>query len=295
LRDQKKGDQFVLRESVTEVFSGDDFGVEGAGSEASSLVFSSNNSARSPLNCERWILIEGRCEHENKRFRIVPCGRRVCAYCGPIGRWRIAERIAFGVRQFWPAAWLVLTWATPEAEESAFKKKAVRQVNEFLRKLFRERGVKRLPVAKTWELTGRGRLHCNLIVGNWKFVKQKRLQELWGARVWVERVKESERIGREVAKAYSPEGLGGYLAKLEQAVPVDWGRRCSFSREWPKLPKSGIPRLGDVIWRMAEGMSRVDFFREAWTDGGLVECEPGEYANHSEDCMCFVRSQDPDG
>ena len=126
-------------------------------------------------------------------------------------------------------------------------------------------------------------------------MKQKRLQELWGARVWVERVKESERIGREVAKAYSPEGLGGYLAKLEQAVPVEWGRRCSFSREWPKLPKGGISRLGDVIWRMAEGMSRVDFFREAWTDGGLVECEPGEFANHSEDCMCFVRSQDPDG
>src|SRR5262249_21728670 len=151
----KKGDQFVLRESVTELFSGDDFGVDGDGSEASSLVFSSDNSAKSPLNCEKWILIEGCCEHDNKRFRIVPCGRRACAYCGPIGRWRIAERIAFGVRQFWPAAWLVLTWATPEAEESAFKKKAVRQVNEFLRKLFRERGVNRLPVAKTWELTGR--------------------------------------------------------------------------------------------------------------------------------------------
>jgi hypothetical protein len=91
-------------------------------------------------------------------------------------------------------------------------------------------------------------------------------------------------------------GRFGWLPReLEQAVPVEWAQRCSFSREWPKLPKGGIPRLGDVIWRMAEGMSRVDFFREAWTDGGLVECELGECANHSEDCMCFVRSQDPDG
>src|SRR5262245_40144350 len=102
-------------------------------------------------------------------------------------------------------------------------------------------------------------------------------------------------ISMKVAKAYSPEGLGGYLAKLEQAVPIEWGRRCSFSREWPKLPKGGIPRLGDVTWRMAEGMSRVDFFREAWTAGGLVECAPGVYANHAEGCMCFVCNVVRDG
>ena len=89
--------------------------------------------------------------------------------------------------------------------------------------------------AATYELTKAGRIHINLIAGPWEFIPQRTLEQIWGARLWVERVKNDAAIARESAKSYSPEALGGYLAKLEQAV--SYGRRCSFSKGWPKLPK----------------------------------------------------------
>lgn len=194
----------------------------------------------------------------------------------------MAERIAWGVQAIersggW-CAWLVLTWPQDVA-----KPVAVRQVNGFVKWL---RG--RLPglaVAKTWELTKAGRLHCNLIAGPWAFVPQAELQRRWGSLVWVERVRDDVAVGREVSKAYSPGSLGGYLLKLEQAVPTD--RRVGFSRNWPQVPGSPV-RRGLVQWELADTVTEVGFHLDLRA-GLLVELRPGEWARVRDVpwCRCF--------
>jgi len=293
--------------------------VEGARSPASSpgsvrdsvphlLSFpKSHNSANSDLpQCPNPSWARGVCEpHGNVHHRAVPCKRRDCPVCGPQGRLRIAQRIAWGVRTYGAdnCAWLTLTFDTEMAEETWWKPIATRRVSNLVRWLRKKRGMSALEYADTYELQRRGRLHINLICSDWKYVPQKLLQERWGARVWVSKVIDTSEyaLGAEVAKAYSPEGLGSYISKLEQAVPAEWGRRVSFSRGWPKLPGpddglDGSPlslRPSDAV-----GIVRWESMTEAWLgrerdDKGSVELRPGEYAVGSvkPNCDCFMSSK----
>ncbi len=262
------------------------------------LVFSPNNSAGEPSasRCRNPILLKGRCfDHGNKRYRMVPCKRRDCESCGRVGRLRIAQRIAYGVRTIRGSekgcAWLVGTFASQEAEDPSFKKKARRKVASFIRALRKETGVD-LQYALTWELTtARHRLHVNVIIGPWVRIPHKRLVELWGARISVEWVKDDRAMGIEAAKPYSIEGLSGYLSKLDQAVPREWGRRVSFSKGWPKVPKEGLPRVGQIVWSYPDQEERIEFHVHEG-EGRFIEVEPGEFAYPGESCMCFVLSKD---
>ncbi len=155
----------------------------GGGRHFFSLVSSPNNStreSRNGLKCANPFLLLGTCTHGSKRYRLVPCKRRDCEACGRVGRRRIAERIAYGVRQFWPCAWIVLTFAVADAESPVWKKQAVKRLGVFIRALRKELGVK-LEYAATYECTARGRLHINLIIGPWSFIEQRWLCELLGA------------------------------------------------------------------------------------------------------------------
>lgn len=239
--------------------------------------------------CPGAFLVVGSCDqHSHNRYRKVPCGRRSCEVCGPIGRRRIAERIACGVYQFERCAWIVLTFKDIKAEKPTWKKEAVKRLGVFVRALRRELGI-RLEYASTFELTKRRRLHINLIIGPWTFISQKKLSALWGARIWVEWVKNRHGMGREAAKSHDPRSLGGYVSKLEQAVPVEWGKRCSFSRGWPKLPIGGLPRVGSVFWHYADAGS-WKIFQVAESAGDLIQVEPGEWAWRNEECGCFARA-----
>ncbi len=241
--------------------------------------------------CEqgRWII--GICDHFTKRYRYVPCGRRDCPVCGTVGRYRIAERIALGIREFWPCAWLVLTF-----EKDVSKKEAVKRLNSYVKWLRKpERQGPHMQYAATYELTQRGRIHINLIAGPWHCVDFKELKERWGARISVELVQDMESMGKEAAKAYSPESLGGYLSKLEQCVPDD--RRASFSKGWPKLPKGGAKRKGNIKWKYLFPDDELKFKTEKllneWVP--VVKGDPncGEYKSWwGEECDCFEYEDD---
>jgi len=309
-------------------------------------------------HCPDARVVHGKCDgHGQQRYLVVPCKKRTCEYCGPKGRWKIAERIAYGVRampcrtcghklqecqahghrhgdgvgcdckgMLLSACWIVLTFDTEEAEESVWKPKAVRMMGEYVdwlrdrlyrgkpepvkTLLRRGRGgvlklgddgkpipwktVLRWPRAPleyvaTYELTERGRLHINLVLGPWLAIPQKELQEKWGARVWVQWVKDEEAIGRETAKSYSPESLSGYLSKLEQSVPEEWGRRVSFSNGWPKVPR--MKRKGNISWRCEFEIEPVEMaqFEIEMNAGWWKEVLPGEWQGllHPHDCDCF--------
>jgi len=143
---------------------------------ASSLVEISHNSEKvvKPKEwpyCSRATWKQGSCDHKT-RMVAVPCKARDCPECGPVGRYKIAERIAYGVRQspcrkcrhgmgecwghvgdvaaviltgagtglkgcgcrhYQPAAaWLVLTYADASAEDSEFKPEAIRDVENYV-------------------------------------------------------------------------------------------------------------------------------------------------------------------
>jgi hypothetical protein len=244
----------------------------------------------------------------------VSCKRRDCPVCGAIGRHNIAERIAYGVRHIMAkgerCAWLVLTFATQKAERASWKALAVRRLGIYIRWLRRrlgkkvpgKRGRTRIEPAKlayvaTYELTKRRRLHINLIIGPWQFIPQRELQKHWGARLSVEYVKDSQAMGREAAKAKkgkrhwekeatkNPKNLGGYVSKLNQAVPRQWHRRVSFSKGWPTMPEA--VRKGQILWEVPD-KERITAF-EYLEEKGLVfqEVRPGEYASIAEECDCF--------
>ena len=211
-------------------------------------------SADEKVSCPNARLTLGTCkEHGVVHMVYAPCRSRECEVCGPQGRYKIAERIAYGVRQFWPCGWLVLTFDTEDAEEAEWKPKAVKKLGKFITWLRKRKGMADLEYAATYELTARGRLHINLVCGPWKFVKQRELTEKWGAYVWVQRVRDDGKVGAEAAKSYNPEALGGYMSKLYQAVPNEWGRRVSYSKGWPKVPK--LKRFGEIVWTPERNMS----------------------------------------
>lgn len=270
-------------------------GGAGGGAPASALLVGTrHNSAklhtarhehRAPKRedfCPSPHVLKGTClAHSVVRWKLTSCKRRTCPVCGRASRYLIAERVALGVRQFWPAAWLVLTFRT-----DVDKKTAVRRLSGFVRWLRRRTGTT-LEYAATYELTRRGRLHVNLIIGPWSYVPLSELVECWGARVSVEWVRDDGTLGAEVAKAYSPEGLGGYLLKLEQSVPED--RRVSFSKHWPKLPKPERRRKGWIDWQVV-AISEEVVFKLQKQKGEWVDSGPNEWkaaVDVDPECHCF--------
>ncbi len=230
----------------------------------------------------RWV--KGQCEdHHQVHWLLVPCKARDCETCGPIGRYKIAQRIALGVRELWPASWQVLTFA-----QDIEKKDAVRKLASYVKWLRSTPGNAGMQYVATYELTHRDRLHINLICAPWTRVEQNTLQEKWGAIVWVSWVKDDTRMANEAAKNYSPESLSGYLSKLEQAVPTD--RRVSYSKGWPKMPdKEKNPHK--IRWTQVSFEEQLS----AWSllkSGLMQEVVPGEYRisptfTDSTPCDCF--------
>ena len=249
-----------------------------------SLVRREHNSVK----CDRGIWLRRTCkEHGTERIIQVPCKRRDCETCGPLGRYRIAQRIAWGVRVLGVdrCAWLVLTF-----ERDVTKKEAVRRLATFIR--FLRVGHPDLEYAATYELQESGRLHINLIVGPWAWDDQVTLQDKWGARLWIAWVREESDVANEMAKNYSPESLGNYLAKLDQSVPTD--RRVSFSRGFPKRPVDGGP--GFEYERLTDDEVRLLWY--AREQGYMVEVEPGVWAKWDdvwgkEACECVKPAVPP--
>ena len=172
-------------------------------------------------------------------------------------------------------------------ERDVTKVEAVKRLAIFVR--FLRRIQPELSYAATYELQKSGRLHINLVVGPWSFQERTLLQEQWGARIWVAWVKEEKDVGNEMSKNYSPESLGDYVSKLDQAVPHD--RRVSFSRSWPKMPAED-EKVGFVYDVPDE--REVQELQMAFQLGWLIEVEPGVYA-HWDDlwgkppCGCWEK------
>lgn len=260
-----------------------------AEASAPSLVTDRDNSAHPPCPNSRWVW--GRCEdHGKERRGKRPCERRDCEVCGPNGRYLIAKRIAHGVRTLGPCSFQVLTFETYEAEKPVWKPKAVRRLGAYVRWLRKQQPG--LQYVATYELQKSGRLHINLIMGPWEKVPQEVLEERWGARVWVNWVRDSESVGREVAKSNSPEALGRYLAKVDQAVPEEWGRRVSYSKAWPELPSEpALQRRGRITWRLECELSEGELaaFQLERERGLWVEVEPGEWERGTYDRLTLDR------
>lgn len=245
------------------------------------------------FHCPDPVWFKGACvEHGVRGWCIHPCKVRTCDVCGPLGRQRIADRIAFGIRwiearEGW-CAWQVLTYS-----EDVDRKTTRTKLAAYIRWLRKRSGV-HLEYAATYEVTGRGRLHINLVMGPWKHIPQAELQEKWGSIVWVERVNGGQAMGREVAKPGSPDSLARYLAKVDQAV--DEGRRVSYSEGWPVLPEPPkLERKGEVVYRpltTKEDFADLDAMFEINASGGLVEGLPGEYHYRDQlekhpECHCY--------
>jgi len=240
-----------------------------------SLLVSYTSNSRSPTSqrgsqaesCPDSRLIQATCrDHSVKRFITVPCKLRGCETCGPISRYTIAQRIAYGVRAVMKngqrCAWLVLTFTDDQltGDPAIDKPAAVRHLARFIRWLRTTQAMPDLAYVATYELGDKTqRFHINLIAGPWRFIDSDLLRVKWGARLSVEWVEDSGGMGREAAKTYSPESLGNYVSKLEQAVPRDWSRRVSYSRNWPKLPPQAPVRVGLIDYALPEIHVAVQF------------------------------------
>ena len=261
--------------------------------------------------CDNWRSIRGSCSHASTRWLYVRCKRRDCVGCSKVRQWKHASRIANGVRTIGvdrkgnsKCAFIVLTYKEAEAVNPDFKPEAVKRENSFIRWLRAEQkklGNPNMEYAKTWEITKKGRLHTNLIVGPWvydkpagRYIDIDDIRARWGARITISMVKDDVAISREATKALSPDGLSSYLTKIEQMVPENWQRAISFSKGYPKLPVSEPPeRVGKIRWeseRDLEGGALAAFLHEkalGWwieTDKGSGEFYDGV---RDESCSCF--------
>lgn len=238
----------------------------------------------SPCRRGRWV--SGKCPHGRARLIKVPCKKRDCEVCGEVLRQEKAERIAYGVDSIMSeggrVAILVLTF-----REDVTKVEGVRRLGRFITQLRKVNPG--MEYVATFELTKRGRLHINLVIGPWKYIPSAKLRALWGARLSVEYVREGSLVAKEAAKS-----LQGYVTKLEQLVPQEWGRSISFSRGWPKPPeKEPDPDEPDITWsRLSDAMGEcldVSFQR-----GYLLSVRDGVYAWAKEPqtlamCSCFEK------
>lgn len=254
---------------------------------------------RVPMWCPDATWRRGECEHGEVRWVRVPCKRRDCPHCGALGRYRIAERIAYGLRVLAPvwrarngsvlrmACWMVLTFA-----EDVEKGEADKALSRFIKALRRRVG--RFEYACTWEHQQSGRWHLNLLCAPWPLdgVPQRELSELWGRCgggpvVWVCWVRDEGAIGKETAKARKVDTLAGYLSKLHQAARE--GRRATFSRGWPVLPDSEWERKGKIRWERVSYLSQQwKAFREEVRQGWWKMVAWGEWGRvGGEVCDCY--------
>lgn len=245
--------------------------------------------------CPDSVWIRAVCrEHLNVRYVRVRCKRRDCDYCGVIGRWQIAERISWGVQHYQDrgdyVAWLVLTFA-----RDVPKATAVRQLAGMVKKIrVRSPGAQ---YAATYELTERGRLHINLVVAPWVWVDVREVQRWWGARLSLRIVWDATSLGLETAKPFGAVNLGEYLCKLDQGVPLGWGRRVSFSRAWPKHELQ-LERIPGLVWTHV-GPAAADVVRWGWETGRLVAVDVRVFAWSTQVadplCSCFSSLDRPGG
>jgi hypothetical protein len=259
--------------------------------------------------CKDGYWVKGVCSHGNERWLYIPCKRRRCPVCGAERRKKIAWRIAHGIEFIGGddgAGWFVGSF-----DRDIDKRSAVKVVGKFVRWIRKVSGVhidKRIEYACTWEVTRKGRLHCNLIMAPWSYMPQRKLSEKWsryggGKVVWIERV--GAGIGVEAAK--SREKVSNYFSKLEQMV--DEGKSACYSKGFPKLPDTvKAKRVGDIVWLTgwSKGVDRSlfklhgsgdtieDLFFRDFVNfeyerdlGYWTEVRPGEYKSHDEDCDCF--------
>lgn len=172
-----------------------------------------------------------------------PCKKRDCPVCGVKRRQRVAWRIAHGLEIMSPehgGGWFIGTWS-----KDVDKPTAVKAVARFVARL-RRNFPHPVEYASTWETTKRGRLHVNLIFAPWTYTPQSTLSRWWqdvagGPNVWIKRV--GQGIGQEAAA--SRQDAADYFSKWEQMVKE--GRAANYSRGWPKLPETSLPKRQGVI------------------------------------------------
>lgn len=254
-------------------------------------------------NKTAWL--QGVCRlHRQVRYRHLPCNRRDCPGCGALGRWRHKERIEYGIREIGieNCAFIVLTYGHTAAEDPRWKPKASRELSELIRWFRTKWKMVGLEYVATYELTKRGRLHINLILGNWKYIPKGLIRQRWGGFVHVGRVMEVKgEIAVEITKSgrKSVDALSTYITKLDQVVPEEWGKRVTYSQRtkdkegnvirpgWPKLPVEGPARVGAIDWLPAQDR---DLARLEYEQGlGIArEATPGEWSLEPVDlCDCF--------
>jgi len=265
------------------------------------------SSTRAPVEvCPDAGWLRGVCIHGTERWVKLNCKRRTCLVCGETRKHLIAWRIALGVEQLGGdsgAGWFVGTWAS-----DIVKPEAVKQIRAFVQLLRRGQRVRALrpgespddvpwfiepqpdlQYACTWERQKNGRLHCNMIMAPYLFIKQWKLSKVWerfggGSRVWIKRV--GAGIGHEAAK--DRQKHANYIAKWDQMVLE--GRGVTYSKGWPKLPKvTKRDRVGEVSWGWIGRFDPQELLLRYEIDlGHWVELSPCEYASaYGEDCDCF--------
>jgi len=241
--------------------------------------------------CPHGGWLKGICkEHLTERWIKMSCKCRTCEVCGQERKEKIAWRISRGIGVLGGedgAGWHVLTF-----DKQVVKAEAVRISNQYIQWLTRYcRRVYSMVIewAKVWEIHKSGRLHLNLIVSPWRFVKQTVLARKWhdlggGSVMWIERV--GCGIGNEAAKASYR--IGKYFAKYDQMVLT--GRGVSYSKGFPQLPHDAkVPRRGEIDWQFVGSYSAEGILHWYETElGHWEELTMGEYRSFDgEKCDCF--------
>ena len=240
--------------------------------------------------CEDGGWLKGVCAHGAEHWVKVSCKRRTCPVCGELRKRLIAWRVERGIELLggdYGAGWFVGTHAddVDKREADRIAARFIRKVKAFLKSKY--------GIVVEWvhirELTGRGRLHHNVIFAPWVYIPQAVLSGIWqscgGAkRVWIERV--GAGVGVEAAKLRSK--LAHYLAKYDQMVL--YGRGISYSKSWPKLPDSiAAVRRGRIYWTFVGNCSEESILH--WYEAELGhwrELFPGEWGKSEGDgCRCF--------
>lgn len=271
------------------------------------LVETKGLAAEKGLFCpdSSWLRGVCSCPSFTRRWVSIPCKRRTCLVCGKVRKRKIASRIALGIELLGGAdgaGWFVGTFDSDVSKAEAV---AISQgLDQWIRRYFKKHFGVKPEIAKTWELHESGRLHLNMIIAPWRYVRQSDLSRQWkklggGTRVWITRVGAS--VGSEVAKVQgsgcvvleSPESgrrrLGNYIAKWDQMVLR--GRGVSYSKGWPKLPDSQrSARKGNIQWEWFGNLTEETILHWYETQlGHWYETMVGEScSSDGEECDCFV-------
>ena len=196
------------------------------------------------------------------------------------------------------------------------KQQCVRRVSAFMKWLHRRLPGHQIEYAATYELTEKGRLHVNLVIGDWRCIPRNELEQKWGAfmtasligsrqdnggdatPLWTEDEAAALRVAREVAKS-GPERVANYMAKFDQAV--NEGKGVSYSQGWPKVAKREAPqRVGDIRWspifRSDLAGYEIEMRQGKWVREAGEMRRPIGHPDHNPNCRCFeFQSKKPKG